>query len=319
MLLLTETENLMTEEELKVKFDHIQGIFNRCINHAYQIITDSIVAKSEYLNREQADELEQQEYIRTTDELAQLYIRYSVLDDIQNFYSIPDFFWESGFYEALKPDEKRKYLLFSPLSFDYSRYEQENSVYDEELPYFSVVVRVVVLERYSAYLRKKKEDRTQTETQPQQEQEVPKPTANTEFPIKAMPPIAETENPFGSILNDKQIELIVDCINEVKMFNASVTVDDLKAILSCKPNAILRSNNNRYVAFLFSELSSRSLITANWQSVIANNNLFLSKDKSRDKYLNQGDLATATNYVKGISHEKGFATIYNYIKQLKRL
>ena len=309
----------MTEEELKVKFDHIQGIFNRCINHAYQIITDSIVAKSEYLNREQADELEQQEYIRTTDELAQLYIRYSVLDDIQNFYSIPDFFWESGFYEALKPDEKRKDLLFSSLSFDYSRYEQDNSAYDEELPYFSVVVRVVVLERYSAYLRKKKEDRTQTETQPKQEQEEQKPTTNTEFPIKAVPPIAETENPFGSILNDKQIELIADCTNEVKMFNASVTVDDLKAILSCKPNAILRSNNNRYVAFLFSELSSRSLITANWQSVIANNKLFLSKDKSRDKYLNQGDLATATNYVKGISHEKGFATIYNYIKQLKRL
>ena len=309
----------MTEEELKVKFDHIQGIFNRCINHAYQIITDSIAAKSEYLNHEQADELEQQEYIRTADELAQLYIRYSVLDDIQNFYSIPDFFWESGFYEALKPDEKRKYLLFSPLSFDYSRYEQENSVYDEELPYFSVVVRVVVLERYSAYLRKKKENRTQMETQPQPEQEVQKQITNTEFPIKAVPPIAETENPFDSVLNDKQIELIADCINEVKMFNASVTVDDLKAILSCKPNAILRSNNNRYVAFLFSELSNRSLITANWQSVIANNKLFLSKDKSRDKYLNQGDLATATNYVKGISHEKGFATIHNYIKQLKRL
>ena len=309
----------MTEEELKVKFDHIQSIFNRCINHAYQIITDSIAAKSEYLSREQADELEQQEYIRTTDELAQLYIRYSVLDDIQNFYSIPDFFWESGFYEALKPDEKRKYLLFSPLSFDYSRYEQDNSVYDEELPYFSVVVKAVVLERYLAYLRKKKESRVQIETQPQQEQEVQKPTTNTEFPIKAVPPIAETENPFGSILNDKQIELIVDCINEVKMFNASVTVDDLKAILSCKPNAILRSNNNRYVAFLFSELSNRSLITANWQSVISNNKLFLSKDKSRDKYLNQGDLATATNYVKGISYEKGFATIYNYIKQLKRL
>ena len=309
----------MIEEELKIKFDHIQGIFNRCINHASQVLTDSIAAKSVYLNEEQADKLERQEYIRTVDELVQLYIRYSVLNDIQSFYSVSDFFWESGFYESLKSDEKRKYMSFNPLSFDYSRYEQDNTVYDEELPYFSVIVKVVVLERYSAYLRKKKEDRTQTETQPQQEQEVPKPTANTEFPIKAMPPIAETENPFGSILNDKQIELIVDCINEVKMFNASVTVDDLKAILSCKPNAILRSNNNRYVAFLFSELSSRSLITANWQSVIANNNLFLSKDKSRDKYLNQGDLATATNYVKGISHEKGFATIYNYIKQLKRL
>ena len=319
MPLLTETEHIMTEEELKVKFDYIQGIFNRCINYACQILIDSIIVKVRYLNGEQADELERQEYIHAVNELAQLYIRYSALNDIQNFYSVPDFFWESGFYEALKPDEKRKYLLFSPLSFDYSRYEQNNSVYDEELPYFSVVVKAVVLERYLAYLRKKKEDRTQTEIQPQLEQEVQKQITNTEFSIKAVPPIAETENPFDSILNDRQIELIADCINEVKIFNASVTVDDLKAILSCKPNAILRSNNNRYVAFLFSELSNRSLITANWQSVIANNKLFLSKDKSRDKYLNQGDLATATNYVKGISHEKGFATIYNYIKQLKRL
>ena len=319
MPLLTETEHIMTEEELKVKFDYIQGIFNRCINYACQILIDSIIVKVRYLNGEQADELERQEYIHAVNELAQLYIRYSALNDIQNFYSVPDFFWESGFYEALKPDEKRKYLLFSPLSFDYSRYEQNNSVYDEELPYFSVVVKAVVLERYLAYLRKKKEDRTQTEIQPQLEQEVQKQITNTEFSIKAVPPIAETENPFDSILNDRQIELIADCINEVKIFNASVTVDDLKAILSCKPNTILRSNNNRYVAFLFSELSNRSLITANWQSVIANNKLFLSKDKSRDKYLNQGDLATATNYVKGISHEKGFATIYNYIKQLKRL
>ena len=274
--------------------------------------------KSQYLNMEQVEELEGQEYIRAADELASLYMSYSVLSEIQRCYFIHDFFWESGFYEALKPDEKRKYLLFSPLSFDYSRYEQDNSAYDEELPYFSVVVKTVVLERYSAYLRKKKEDRAQAELEPQPEQEVQKPTTNTELPIKVVPPIAETENPFGSILNDKQIELIADCINE-EMFNASVTVDDLKAILSCKPNAILRSNNNRYVAFLFSELSNRSLITGNWQSVIANNKLFLSKDKSRDKYLNQGDLATATNYVKGISHEKGFATIYNYIKQLKRL
>ena len=241
----------MTEEELKIKFDHIQGIFNRCINHASQVMIDNIASKSLYFDAEQADKLEQQEYVRTTDELVQLYIRYSVLNDIQYFYSVSDFFWESGFYESLKSDEKRKYMSFNPLSFDYSRYEQDNSVYDEELPYFSVVVRAVVLERYSAYLRKKKEDRTQTETQPQQEQEEQKPTTNAEFPIKAVPPIAETENPFGSILNDKQIELIADCINEVKMFNASVTVDDLKAILSCKPNVILRSNNNRWYRYIF--------------------------------------------------------------------
>lgn len=100
----------MTEEELKAKFDYIQGMFNRCISHACQILIDSITVKSRYLNREQADELERQEYIHAVDELSQLYIRYSALNDIQNFYSVSDFFWESGFYEALKPDEKRKYL-----------------------------------------------------------------------------------------------------------------------------------------------------------------------------------------------------------------
>lgn len=138
MPLLTETEHIMTEEELKVKFDYIQGIFNRCINYACQILIDSIIVKVRYLNGEQADELERQEYIHAVNELAQLYIRYSALNDIQNFYSVPDFFWESGFYEALKPDEKRKYLSFSPLSFNYSQYAQDNTVYDEELPYFSM-------------------------------------------------------------------------------------------------------------------------------------------------------------------------------------
>ena len=71
MPLLTETEHIMTEEELKVKFDYIQGIFNRCINYACQILIDSIIVKVRYLNGEQADELERQEYIHAVNELAQ--------------------------------------------------------------------------------------------------------------------------------------------------------------------------------------------------------------------------------------------------------
>ncbi|MFS2458362.1 hypothetical protein DXA04_07415 [Phocaeicola vulgatus] len=309
----------MTERELKIKFDHIQGIFNRCINHASQVMIDGIASKSLYFNEEQADKLEQQEYVRTADELVQLYIRYSVLNDIQYFYSVSDFFWESGFYESLKSDEKRKYMSFNPLSFDYSRYEQDNTVYDEELPYFSVVVKAVVLERYSEYLRKKKESKVQAEMQLQQEQEELQPIQDKCQEPKIIPHVAETENPFKSILNDRQIALLVDCINEVEIFNALMTFEDLKAILSCKPKVIFRSNNNRLVAFLFSELSNRGLITPNWQSVIARNKLFVTKNIKKDKYLNQGDLATAANYVKGVEHEKDYVTISNYIKQLKKL
>lgn len=309
----------MIKRELKIKFDHIQGIFNRCINHASQVMIDGIASKSLYFDEEQADKLEQQEYVRTADELVQLYIRYSVLNDIQYFYSVSDFFWESGFYESLKSDEKRKYMSFNPLSFDYSRYEQDNTVYDEELPYFSVVVKAVVLERYSEYLRKKKESKVQAEMQLQQEQEELQPIQDKCQEPKIIPHVAETENPFKSILNDRQIALLVDCINEVEIFNALMTFEDLKAILSCKPKVIFRSNNNRLVAFLFSELSNRGLITPNWQSVIARNKLFVTKNIKKDKYLNQGDLATAANYVKGVEHEKDYVTISNYIKQLKKL
>ncbi|MCS2351316.1 hypothetical protein NXV44_26060 [Bacteroides thetaiotaomicron] len=307
----------MTEEELKIKFDHIQGIFNRCINHASQVMIDNIASKSLYFDAEQADKLEQQEYVRTTDELVQLYIRYSVLNDIQYFYSVSDFFWESGFYESLKSDEKRKYMSFNPLSFDYSRYEQDNTVYDEELPYFSVIVKTVVLEKYSAYLRKRKKVRCKRKCSHNRK-------SRNQFKINAKslklsPILLKQKNPFKSILNDRQIALLVDCINEVEIFNAPMTFEDLKAILSCKPKVIFRSNNNRQVAFLFSELSNRGLITPNWQSVIAKNKLFVTKNIKKDKYLNQGDLATAANYVKGVEHEKDYVTISNYIKQLKKL
>ncbi|MCS3354260.1 hypothetical protein NXW00_05310 [Bacteroides thetaiotaomicron] len=96
----------MENTEFKAKFDNIQRLFDRCINHAYETLERSIYMKSQYLNMEQVEELEGQEYIRAADELASLYMSYSVLSEIQRCYFIHDFFWESGFYEALKPDEK---------------------------------------------------------------------------------------------------------------------------------------------------------------------------------------------------------------------
>lgn len=262
--------------ELKTKFDGLQELFNRCIN--------------------------------TADELAQLYLRYSVLSNIRNFYSDPAFLWNSTLFEELNSGEKKKYLAFSVVSFDYSRYEQANTVYDAELPYFSAVVKAVVLERYAAYLQDRK-----SKVAAQKE---PKEVVMT---TKAVLPIAETDNPFDSTLNDEQIAFLVEGINDVKMFNVPLTPDDLTAIFAGKPHAIVRSNNNRLVAFFFAGLSDRGLITPNWQSVIANYKLFLSKDRSRDKYINQSDLSTATNYIRDIGAEGKYATIERYLKQVKKL
>jgi hypothetical protein len=131
-------------------------------------------------------------------------------------------------------------------------------------------------------------------------------------------PIAETENPFESVLTDGQIAYLADCVNDVKMFNTSVMPEELKAVFACKPKAILRSNNNRLIAFFFSGLSDRELITPNWQSVIANYQLFLSKDKNREKYINQSDLSSATNQIRDIGVEGKYTTINNYLKQVKK-
>ena len=295
--------------ELKPQFDGIQNIFNRCIEHAYRVLTDRIAVKSAYLDCEQMQELERQEYIRTADELAQLYLRYSVLSDIRNCYFDSAFFWEGGFFEVMNPGEKRKYLAFSVLSFDYSRYELDNTTYDTELPYFSAVVKAVVLERYAAYLQERKSEDVTQEEEP----------TTVAMPPKAIPPIAETDNPFDSVLSDEQIAFLAEGINDVKMFNVSLSADDLTAIFTGKPHAIVRSNNNRLVAFFFAGLSDRGLITPHWQSVIANYKLFLSKDRNRDKYINQSDLSSATNYIRDIGVVGKYATIERYLKQVKKL
>ena len=120
-------------------------------------------------------------------------------------------------------------------------------------------------------------------------------------------------------MNDEQIAFLVEGINDVKMFNVPLTPDDLTAIFAGKPHAIVRSNNNRLVAFFFAGLSDRGMITPNWQSVIANHKLFLSKDTSRDKYINQSDLSTATNYIRDVGVEGKYATLEKYLMQVKRL
>lgn len=307
----------MEDEELKQKFEYVQNIFNRCISHAYQVLTDTVNMKFSYLDEKQVEDLERQEYICVADKLSQLYMRYSILHEISQSYINVDFFWESGFFELMKPEEKRKYFSFSVTSFDYSQYEQDNEAYDAELPYFSAIVKAVVWERYLAYLRKKKEEEPQKVIeQPQEEINVEQEQPVIQ-PQRVVPPVADDENPFESILNDEQMALLVECINEVKLFNASVSIDDFKAILACKPNTILKSKNNRYLAYFFSGLSYRDWITPNWQSVIANNQLFISSQK--DSYLNQSDLSSATNNVKEIEIKGKYATIERYLKQAKKL
>ena len=120
--------------ELKPQFDELQKIFDRCIKHACRVLEERIATKTARLAPEQRQEQERLEYNRIADELAELYLHHSGLSDLRFCYSEPAFLWEGGFFEALNAGEKKKYLAFSAPSFDYSRYEQDNTAYDAELP-----------------------------------------------------------------------------------------------------------------------------------------------------------------------------------------
>jgi hypothetical protein len=78
---------------------------------------------------------------------------------------------------------------------------------------------------------------------------------------------------------------------------------------------VLKSNNNRLLAYLMTQLSLYRYITYEWQSVIANNKLILAPMK--EKYLNNSDLSTANDNIKYIAPKKS-EIIDKYIEQLKK-
>ena len=71
---------------------------------------------------------------------------------------IPDFLWESGYFEDLNSDERKKYIGFRCSDFDMDAYLHEPSCYDGRLPYLSIIVNLVVLlPKYLRYLQDRKQ------------------------------------------------------------------------------------------------------------------------------------------------------------------
>lgn len=119
---------------------------------------------------------------------------------------------------------------------------------------------------------------------------------------------------FESLLDGEDLEVLAECINEVRLFNISVTPELLKKLFACELDTPLQTNNNKLLAHFFSMLNYRSLITPNWQAVCGANKLFLSPN---GKILTQANLSSANAQANEIS-PKGSETIDKYIKHLKK-
>ena len=300
------------ENHIETNFREIQKILDSCIAHDYKTKVDALFLKREYLTQAQLKDYLRQEIFRVTDNIVAIQQKYRVVRNIVLDMDIPDFLWESGYFEDLNSDERKKYIGFRCSDFDMDAYLHEPSCYDGRLPYLSIIVNLVVLSKYLRYLQEQ-ESNYHTDAVAIQEQVLPKEkeeSADTN-PTK----IVGKSNPFKSTLKANEIKLLTDCVNEANMFTTTVSAKILTDFFNCKLNGVLKVNNPRLLAYLMMQLGCYNYIVYEWQSVIANNKLILGKIKGEP--LTRTDLSSATDQAKNI-YPKGYEIIDKYIKQLKK-
>lgn len=300
------------ENHMENNFREIQKILDSCIAHDYKTKVDALFLKREYLTQAQLKDYLRQEIFRVTENIVAIQQKYHVVRNIVLDMDIPDFLWESGYFEDLNSDERKKYIGFCCSDFDMDAYLHEPSCYDGRLPYLSIIVNLVVLSKYLRYLQEQ-ESNYHTDAVAIQEQALPKEkeeSADTN-PTK----IVGKSNPFKSTLKANEIKLLTDCVNEANMFTTTVSAKILTDFFNCKLNGVLKVNNTRLLAYLMMQLSCYNYIVYEWQSVIANNKLILKKIKGEP--LTRTDLSSATDQAKNI-YPKGYEIIDKYIKQLQK-
>ena len=250
-----------------------------------------------------------------TDELSSIYLNYPALACVEEYYNDDDFLWESTFFESLTKEQKQKYTSFSVSSFEYAKYIETHTSYNNVLPMFSYLVDAILYERYAKYLMVEIEriELTEVQTVPSRSSIL----INDELCGQKNKPVivGKKTTPFQSDFTDEQIDILTACINEIQLFTTCISPKILKDFFACKLKGVLKSNNNRQLAYLMQSLNLKGFITDEWQSTIARNELVLGKTK--DTPLARTDLSTATDQI-NMKQPKGWEIIDKYIKQLKK-
>ena len=288
-------------------FREIQKLLDDCIAYEYDKMIRALTLKREYFTKGQVREYLRQEIFRVTESLVAMQQKFRALRNVRMDMYIPDFLWESAFFEDLTPVERKKYINFPCSSFDIDEYLREPVCYDEQLPYFSIIVDFVVSTKYLDYLQESEKAFYPVDTteefiiQPKEEVQTKK--------------IVGKSNPFQSKLKPAELKLLAEYLNESRMFTTTVSPKILTVFFNCKLDGVLKVNNTRLFAYLMMQLSCHNYIVYEWQSVVAHNKLVLGKLKGEP--LTRTDLSSATDQAKSI-YPKGYEIIDKYIKQLKK-
>jgi hypothetical protein len=197
----------------------------------------------------------------------------------------------------LSSDEKEEYLTFKePIDPEY-----EFESYNWNLVHFQHIKDFLVLCRYSDYLRSLMADLTAQMDESIADYHSREP---------------QQKRVLSSKLDESQLSLLTDCMNDLQLFEVSISSDELADFFNCslpQPLKIAR-NKNRLLIYLLWQLEARNLISMEWQAVCAREHLLVSHT---GKMLSRNNLSSILYQAKE-APPKHSESIDNYVKQLKK-
>ena len=182
---------------IEEQFELLQKLIDRCVKHDYNAVREAFSMKKEYLKGEQRPDFIRKEIFRVTEELVSMKQKIPALQSFAFDWHNFNFIWDTAFFENLILSDRKKYIAFHCEDFNDKQYFENPTFYDESLPYFSFIVKLVVYSRYLEDLQME-----------EQEQVLPTEEAIT-MVKKTMPKmIVGKENPFNCNLNKDAIRLL---------------------------------------------------------------------------------------------------------------
>ena len=103
------------ENHIETNFRAIQRILDSCVAHDYKTKVDALFLKREYLTKAQIKDYLRQEIFRVTENIVAIQQKYRVVRDIVQDMDVPDFLWESGYFEDFNSNERKSTSLSAVL------------------------------------------------------------------------------------------------------------------------------------------------------------------------------------------------------------
>lgn len=257
---------------IQTSIENIQKKVNEFIYYDLKQLVDSSHPKIEYLDEEHWKAFLNEEKIKTTDELRMLLEQYNQnlagpYKDGIYYYKNKDFLWNSSFYEWLNEEEKTKYIKFDASILDYNKYIILKECYDNDLPYFSKIIRCMVLKKYLSESFEEMDylycEKNGNKKMPDTEKKASKKKDNHKKTLE-------------SNFNNKQIEILTDCVNNLHIFKTKISQRTMKQIFNCSLKNPIQIKNTNLLVLFFAYLEDDDFITRKWQSICETEKIFLT-------------------------------------------